>query len=143
MPLHGPIASWIFAGSLAAATACLAASWFRRGSRPLAITGGGFLAVAASLFALAVFPELIDSRYRAFRSLYHGIREGMNRSEVDALVRSHYPLNGQRTTPAISQRNHELHFHMNPEHLPEPNSELFTLVFQPDGRVASKSYSAD
>jgi hypothetical protein len=111
MPLHGPIASWIFAGSLAAATVCLAASWFRRGSRPLAIAGGGFLAVAASLFALAVFPELIDSR--------------------------------QRTTPAISQRNDELHFHMNPEHLPEPNSELFTLVFQPDGRVGSKSYSAD
>jgi hypothetical protein len=67
----------------------------------------------------------------------------MDRSEVDALVRSHYPPDGQRTTPAISQRNDELHFHMNPEHLPEPNSELFTLVLQPDGRVGSKSYSAD
>ena len=143
MPLHTPLASWIFAGSLALATVCLAASWLRRGHRPLAIAGGCFLAVAASLFALAVFPELIDSRYRAFRSLYHGIHEGMNRSDVDALVRSHYPQHGQRTTPAISQRNHELHFHMNPEHLPEPNSELFTLVLQPDGRVASKSYSAD
>ena len=143
MPLHGPIASWIFAGSLAAATACLAAAWFRRPNRWLTAASGGFLAVAASLFAVAVFPELIDSRYRAFRSLYHGIREGMHRSEVDALVRSHYPPDGQRTTPAISQRNQELHFHMNPEHRAEPNSELFTLVFQPDGRVASKSYSAD
>lgn len=143
MPLHGTIASWIFAGSLAVATACLAASWIRRPNRWLTGASGGFLAVAASILLLAIFPELVDSRYRAFRSLYRKIQPGMHQTEVTSLLGRYYPGNGPRTAPGISQRNQELHFHMNPEHRPEPNSELFTLVLQPDGRVASKSYSAD
>jgi hypothetical protein len=143
MPLHSPLIPWIFAAALTAAVACLLASWFLQRNRALVTAAGGFLTVAAALFLLAIFPELVDSRYRAFRSLYRKIEPGMNRADVDSLVRKYYPDNGPRTTPGISQQHQELHFHMHPENLPEPNSELFTLVLQSDGRVAGKTYSAD
>lgn len=94
------------------------------------------------MLVLVLFPGLIDSRYRTFRSLYSSIQQGMPADAIIAQLKQRYPQNGPRLAPRISASPSSLHFLMSPEGQPEPNSETISVSLA-DGKVVSKSYSAD
>jgi hypothetical protein len=135
----------VLAASLAAAALCLmAAAWWRREPSSRWLTGAAtvFLLIPVTMLVLVLFPGLVDSRYRTFRSLYSSIQTGMPTEAILAQLRQHYPQNGPRLAPRISASPSSLDFLMNPEGQPEPNSETFSVSFA-EGKVFSKSYSAD
>ena len=135
----------VLAASLAAAVLCLvAATWWWREPSSRWLTGAAavFLLIPLTMLVLVLFPGLVDSRYRTFRSLYSSIQQGMHADAVMAQLKQRYPQNGPRLAPRISASPSSLHFLMNPEGQPEPNSETISVRLA-DGKVVSKSYSAD
>ena len=135
----------VLAASLAAAALCLmAAAWWRREPSSRWLTGAAavFLLIPVTMLVLVLFPGLVDSRYRTFRSLYSSIQPGMHAEAVIAELKQRYPQNGPRLAPRISASPSSLGFLMNPEGQSEPNSESITVSLA-DGKVVSKSYSAD
>ncbi len=135
----------VLAASLAAAALCLvAAAWWRRDPSSRWLTRGAiaFLLIPVAMLVLVLFPGLVDSRYRTFRSLYSSIEPGMPAEAVIAQLQQRYPQNGPRLAPRISASPSSLGFLMNPEGQSEPNSETFSVSLA-DGKVVSKSYSAD
>jgi hypothetical protein len=92
---------------------------------------------------VALYPELIDGRFRTYRAFYHDIQVGMDRGEVLRLMERHYPAAGPRQRPKIvTDEPARLGFFMNPERSPEPNCEGIFLALR-NGRVVQKEYSAD
>lgn len=95
------------------------------------------------LVLLAIHPELIDSRYRAYKKLYRSIQIGMTRDEVLKKMGDQYPPNGARQTPVIMEdTTNSFGLFMNPEESKQPNCEGIFLKME-DGRVVSKRYSPD
>ncbi len=70
-----------------------ASQWLKRGI---------FIVIALVLFAptglilASLKPELVDARYRTYKRLYREIQVAMTRTEVMALISSHYPPGGKR-----------------------------------------------
>lgn len=135
----------VLAASLAAAALCLmAAAWWRREPSSRRLTGAAavFLLIPITMLVVVLFPGLVDSRYRTFRSLYSSIEPGMHAEAVIEQLKQRYPQNGPRLAPRISASPTSLGFLMNPEGQSEPNSESIT-VYLADGKVVGKYYSAD
>jgi len=135
----------VLAASLAAAALCLvAATWWWREPSSRWLTGAAavFLLIPVTMLVLVLFPGLVDSRYRTFRSLYSSIEPGMHAAAVIEQLKQRYPQNGPRLAPRISVSPTSLGFLMNPEGQSEPNSESIT-VYLADGKVVGKYYSAD
>lgn len=67
----------------------------------------------------------------------------MTRQEVMGVLELHYPADGQRQRPTVTQDSEQrLGFFMNPEEHREPNHEGI-FVDLADGKVTGKQYSAD
>ncbi|MHA3774684.1 hypothetical protein ACXR0O_24440 [Verrucomicrobiota bacterium sgz303538] len=97
---------------------------------------------AAYLFVLT-HPEFVDARFRAYKTFYNGIREGMTREEVFALLDLRYPPDGPRQRPKVmADEPGNLGFFMSPETSREPNCEGIFLTLH-DSHVVKKYYSAD
>lgn len=120
--------------------ACLASTWPRRVGL---IVAACVLLIPAGLFTIALFPEVVDARVRAYKRFYADIEPGMTRADVTALVQRHYPADGRRLPPKIQEDSESrLGFFMNPEDSHELNCEGIFLDLK-DGRVAGKRYSED
>lgn len=99
--------------------------------------------VPAGAVLHTLFPEVLDPRFRAYRSFYRELRPGMTRDEVFAALGRHYPASGPRRRPKLlDDDGRRIGFFMDPEHSAEPNCEGIFLQMA-DGRVVSKAYSAD
>ncbi len=107
----------------------------------------GVLALVFLLPAVYVFlgfhPELIDARFRTYKTLYRDIQIGMTRNEVLATVDRLYPKAGKRQRPKVfDDQPDQLGFFMNPETSTEPNCEGISVMFK-NGRVTKKEYLPD
>ena len=101
-----------------------------------------FITPAGYVF-LAFHPELVDGRFRTYKSFYRDIQVGMTREQVLAAMEQRYPAIGSRTRPKILNDTPEgLGFFMNPETSREPNCEGIFLTLEA-GRVTKIVYSAD
>lgn len=143
LPVH-PL--FLIAGAtLLAAIACLGVAWATSRSwlRMVLVLVALVLLIPPGFLLVALHPEWTDARFRTYKRLYAGIRPGMSRAEVYALVDRHYPAGGQRVRPKVlSDTESELQYFMNPEASREPNCEGIFLDMTNDC-VASKQYSAD
>lgn len=106
-----------------------------------------FLALVFTLPSIYVFlalhPELIDGRFRTYKSFYEDIKVGMTHDQVIAAMEARYPKSGKRQRPKIFADTAEvLSFVMNPETSREPNCEGIFLTLT-NGCVLSKTYSPD
>jgi len=112
-------------------------------ARVLCILFGLVLSLPAASLFVALYPELIDPRFRAYNAFYGDIQEGMTREEVFALVDRRYPAAGPRQRPKnYVDSAEQLGFFMNAETTFEPNCEAISLTMR-DGRVLSKQYVPD
>ena len=101
------------------------------------------LLVPAGLVLRALYPELLDNRFRTYKMFYADIHVGMTREQVFAALARHYPTNGVRKSPTILQDTPKaLGFFMNPETSSEPGCEGIFLTME-EGRVANRKYSPD
>lgn len=93
-------------------------------------------------FTLALNPWMGDSRFRAFRSLYYDLEEGMTRAEVAAEIERHYPDSGRRGRPSenINEKDRLMLF-MNTEDGSHTCEGIF-IGFR-DDVVTGVSYSCD
>ena len=101
------------------------------------------LLVPPAFVTVAVFPELVDARFRTYKRFYRDIEVGMTRAEVDQLIARHYPPNGKRGEPFVCEDfENRLSFLMDPEGDRHPNCEGIQLTMK-DGKVVEKSYTPD
>ena len=99
--------------------------------------------VPAGYVCLVFYPELVDGRFRTYKSFYRDIQVGMTREQVLRAMEQRYPTNGARLRPKILNDTPEgLGFFMNPEASREPNCEGIFLSLEA-GRITKKEYSAD
>ena len=97
----------------------------------------------AFLLLLMLYPELVDTRHRAYKRFYQDIRVGMTRDQVFELMDAHYPTRGERLRPTVLyDEPGKLGFFMNPEKQKEPNCEGILLSLR-EQRVIEKRYSSD
>ena len=87
-------------------------------------------------------PEVIDARFRAYKSFYKDIQIGMTHDDVMLVLRKHYPDTGPRLRPELTASTTNFWFVMNPEKFQEPNCEGILLHLN-EGRVISKKYMPD
>lgn len=144
--LHSPT---ILAAALAGVAGVVALGFaLRPGARrrPLLLLLGAALLLPGAAIGLALHPELVDARYRAFNGLYAALEPGMSRAEVLEAIGGYYPAGGERQPPRRYEYEEggevELVLFMNPEGDREPNCETISLRFA-DGRVQAKSYCRD
>jgi hypothetical protein len=91
----------------------------------------------------AFFPDILDGRYRVFKRTYRDIHEGMNRSEIKDVIKTQYPVSGERLKPKIIEDTSvSLVMLMDPEGSREPNCEGILLTFKND-ELVKKQYSRD
>ncbi len=91
----------------------------------------------------AFFSELLDARFRTYKSFYQDIQPGMTRAEVFATLGRRYPKSGPRQSPEVmADEPDKLGFFMNAEGSREPNCEGIFLKME-NGRVVKKEYSPD
>lgn len=103
-----------------------------------------FLAIfPVSLFyALALNPWLADARFRAFRSFYDALDEGMTRAEVFDVVEQQYPAHGKRGRPTLNvNKEEQIIFFMNTEDGSHTCEGVFVNL--QDGIVTGVSYACD
>ena len=103
----------------------------------------GLIILSPSVFFLLVLnPWLLDPRFRAFRSFYYDIEDGMTRAQVIELLESHYPEDGLRGRPTFNQNTEKkIHFFMNTENNQHTCEGVF-ISFS-EGHVTSRQYSCD
>jgi hypothetical protein len=140
-----PVLLFIVVVALVGLGLIIAAFFVRGGVKRAALLSlAALLTLPSSYMLLHIFvPEVVDGRFRTYKALYADIHPGMTRIEVFDLIDRHYPSTGNRGRPKVLEDTPErLGFFMNPETSTEPNCEgIFLKLAQ--GRVASKSYSAD
>ncbi len=101
-----------------------------------------FLVPGIFLF-LAFRPELVDGRFRTYKTFYQDIQIGMTREQVYSALERRYPKGGPRQRPTVLNDTPEgLGFFMNPETSREPNCEGIFLKLERN-RVIKKDYSPD
>ena len=111
--------------------------------RAACILLASFLLIPLVYVFQALHQEMLDPRFRTYKSFYADIHVGMTRSEVLSLLERHYPSTGPRKTPDVIQNQPErLSFLMNPEDSGGPNAEGISVVLQRD-RVVAKHYAPD
>ena len=137
----------ILIAGLCAIAAFIAAAFAVRASsvtRRVVLGGVAVVFIIPAVFVfLLLHPELIDGRFRTYKTFYRDIHEGMTRDEVNSLLDRHYPKAGARLRPKVMEDTPErLGFFMNPETSREPNCEGIFLSIH-EGHVATKSYSED
>jgi len=97
----------------------------------------------AGYLCVALYPELIDGRFRTYKAFYREIQIGMSRDDVLAVLDRCYPKSGPRQRPKImNDAPDALGFFMNPETSREPNCEGIFLTLKND-HVTKKEYSPD
>lgn len=90
-----------------------------------------------------MYPELVDSRFRAYNEFYGDIELGMSREQVLELMEQHYPAVGPRKLPTVRvDTPTDLVFFMNAEGESEPDCEGIVLELE-RGRVTRRRYSED
>ena len=139
-----PIVLAAFIGVLLALGAIFVAGTTRSVAlRILMIAVTLILLVPAGLVLHALYPELLDNRFRTYKKFYADIQVGMAREQVFATMARHYPRNGVRESPTILQDTPTaLNFFMNPETSTHPNCEGIFLTME-EGRVTNRKYSPD
>lgn len=125
---------------IAAVVACMVRSG---GTRVFMIALALVCLLPAAYVFLALNPELVDGRFRAYKAFYSDIQVGMSREEVLEALDRRYPKSGVRQRPKVmSDTADSLGFFMNPETSREPNCEGIFLSIE-KGRVKGKDYSPD
>ena len=131
-------------GALLALIAVVMACIVRSGGvRALMIVLAFVCLLPSAYVFLAFHPELVDGRFRTYKTFYHDIQVGMTREQVLAAMDRRYPADGPRKRPKIMDDTPtSLGFFMNPETSREPNCEGIFLTLE-GGCVTKIVYSPD
>jgi len=130
----------LLGAALAAVLAYQVSSWRKR---IVLIMVTLVLATPTALVCVALKPELVDGRFRAYQRLYRDIEVGMTRAEVMQLVDQQYPADGKRARPKVwEDTDTQLCLFMNPERRTEPSCEGIFLTLSEE-RITAKEYSRD